>query len=551
MSTRVKINFVGVFKQTPDEVVNNVLKVANVNIIDIYPAQHSITLQVNSNKDVSLLTSAEAVDKLYKLNLKVVVPRQHVAAKTVFVNKLTDYFTNRHEQDILDEINKHNDVTAEEVYLINSIRPTNGYFHSIKIKFGTVEDADKVVENGLKLFQVSLKPENIKKERAIEVKQCFRCFQFNHTANKCPSTESKCSVCGDNHNFRNCPNTASPRCVNCREAHIAIANHCPVRKAYIKKLNETEKTASNNNNINNNPSFSQSQSSQDPNKTQANAWIKPPKFQTQIPLSTPEHDPSQQTNQTPNKVEVSIGQAHLTVAMEYAKMKAENPYGNHENFLDIMNDYFIHNNLPPVNMPKHNVRPETVYTPKNVKITTTSTATSPTLPEGIVHHILGPIDPMPMSQYTNASSSQLLVPDSHPSSHPSSQPSQYINSLEIGPPASISQTDETTETSTPKSSSTQMSRLVLNLDNLSPKVISPLEEDLVSEEQSEEEYNSNSSSDCSNISIGANDTIKDVQINDNQSDKSPSLPPSPHSTCSNASVRSNRTTPVKTRSSTQ
>ena len=61
--------------------------------------------------------------------------------------------------------------------------------------------------------------------------QCYRCFRFGHKAEGCRAASARCSVCAEAHEFKDCPNRASPKCANCGGNHVAIERTCP---AYLE-----------------------------------------------------------------------------------------------------------------------------------------------------------------------------------------------------------------------------------------------------------------------------------------------------------------------------
>ena len=165
-----------------------------------------MTVHLATTSDVPKITNAKVIESLQKVKLKVVQPKASTSAKTVLISKLTSYFTAREEVDIMDEINHSNNVKAVEVYKFPNTHAPNSYFRTIKVKFATIEDADKIMDKGLKLFNVNLDKVNIHKERNISVVQCFRCLRYNHTVQQCNSSESFCSICSGKHNYTVCEN---------------------------------------------------------------------------------------------------------------------------------------------------------------------------------------------------------------------------------------------------------------------------------------------------------------------------------------------------------
>lgn len=75
------------------------------------------------------------------------------------------------------------------------------------------------------------------------LRQCYRCYGFNHIANTCQlrPEQQVCHHCALMHKFEQCPNKTSPqRCVNCRKtgakdvnSHNSVSKSCPV---YVRML---------------------------------------------------------------------------------------------------------------------------------------------------------------------------------------------------------------------------------------------------------------------------------------------------------------------------
>lgn len=96
------------------------------------------------------------------------------------------------------------------------------------------EEALKILENGLIINKVTLTPKYINRDNYIPINQCFRCFSFNNFIKDCKAEVKSCSVCSlpvsPTHNYRNCPSSNDPKCINCKEQHISIYQDCLKRK---------------------------------------------------------------------------------------------------------------------------------------------------------------------------------------------------------------------------------------------------------------------------------------------------------------------------------
>ena len=67
--------------------------------------------------------------------------------------------------------------------------------------------------------------------KPVSVMQCFNCQSFGHSAKNCRSKQ-KCSICGESHSHKGCPNKEArkPKCANCKGPHVTSYNGCPAYK---------------------------------------------------------------------------------------------------------------------------------------------------------------------------------------------------------------------------------------------------------------------------------------------------------------------------------
>ena len=434
MDTRVKIKFLRNLRQEPDEVIARVLNLVDLTIRDVYYTREQVTLQLHSITDVDRLMTDNVTDSLLSHNLKVIAPRGYLASRTVFMTKLTDYFTKHTEKDIITEINSHNSVTAKHVFIIQgkmTVNNTNNPFKTLKVIFSSTEDADKVITNGIKMFNVSLTCENLRKENPLNIIQCFRCLKFRHPTYKCKEQNNTCSLCAGQHNYRYCTNPTHLKCSNCGNEHAAIDFRCPSRKSYIQELQTNRREGSSTLPKQTTPIipppphtslWQQNTSALLPtpvnntkkpallptpiNNTKKPALLPTPVHTTIIagPSNTPTPEPVNITttitspstnisNTTPTQslppTHPALLNAHLMVAIEYAKLRAAN---DHDCFSDIMEEYFTMNSLPAPKLPKKGKgksKKSTKNTATPIKnIQKTNSCTSPTLPEEIVRNNL-------------------------------------------------------------------------------------------------------------------------------------------------------------------
>ena len=94
-----------------------------------------------------------------------------------------------------------------------------------------VTDKDSV-EKILKLnIRISNRLVKVEKNRNINVVRCYNCQAFGHISINCHSNQSRCVVCGDNHNqVPQCNREA--KCANCKGNHSAADLNCPVYRKH-------------------------------------------------------------------------------------------------------------------------------------------------------------------------------------------------------------------------------------------------------------------------------------------------------------------------------
>ena len=115
--------------------------------------------------------------------------------------------------------------------------------YKLKIIMSTKEHAKCVIIKGFWIQRISIESQYIQKEKVDNINQCYKCFSFNHVTNKCLCTNQLCSICPEEHNFKECPNKnniAKIKYANCNDNHIAIAKSCPTKKEKIQQLLDEE-----------------------------------------------------------------------------------------------------------------------------------------------------------------------------------------------------------------------------------------------------------------------------------------------------------------------
>jgi hypothetical protein len=123
-----------------------------------------------------------------------------------------------------------NEVTIVDVKPL-SRKPRSEYnrkkHQSIIIFTDNAEAADRCISNKFLIDKQSFETEKYCPH--LQLKQCYKCHGFGHTAHNCGKSE-RCGKCADDHPTAECTSDER-RCVNCRGAHEAWHAKCPTRSA--------------------------------------------------------------------------------------------------------------------------------------------------------------------------------------------------------------------------------------------------------------------------------------------------------------------------------
>lgn len=228
MSMRFKIKFTNNHKKSEDEILHILATIIpDVIASDIFPTREGAIIVLDNINDVNQLMLESTHNALKKHFLKIPVPQWYLADRTIFLPRARQLYTERDPDDLLAEFNHHNKFKAVEITIIKPKHKDRYARATIKILMKSSQDADSAIANGIKMDHSIIKPEWIKKEKVIDVQQCFICFKFDHIASQCKRQQCLCSICGGDHHFTNCTNPNSPTCINCKGSHTAVSNNCP------------------------------------------------------------------------------------------------------------------------------------------------------------------------------------------------------------------------------------------------------------------------------------------------------------------------------------
>ena len=107
--------------------------------------------------------------------------------------------------------------------------------------------ADRILTDGLYLFNTRINPYQCEQERIHDLLICFKCYKYeDHHTKDCPTPLTVCSECAEEgHTFKECK-SSTKKCLNCGVAHRTLLAGCQYRKTKIvekqkEKIKETNK----------------------------------------------------------------------------------------------------------------------------------------------------------------------------------------------------------------------------------------------------------------------------------------------------------------------
>ena len=112
----------------------------------------------------------------------------------------------------------------------------------IKIRLCSNKDAKTLQEKGIKVFSQIIPHYNVVQKQHLEVRQCYKCLQYDHKTNECKHDSDICSKCAQiGHTYKTCKSNTTT-CYNCQGNHAAVAFKCPKKKQAMSNQNKPPAT---------------------------------------------------------------------------------------------------------------------------------------------------------------------------------------------------------------------------------------------------------------------------------------------------------------------
>ena len=193
---------------------------------------------ITDMKGMDFILRDETRQRLALKGFEVQYPPEFEAERTVMLRNVDSTISAMTEEQIAELIGR--DFKVKKVIKIPNAD------HLLKIVFDNVANADRAVQDGLKIKFQLFQNRNIEKEVFVPVVPCYRCYSYEHFKKNCPKNEQYkiCSNCAtEGHVHTDCKATQL-RCINCSQDHRTLAAKCSVRKAIIRDKIKERKTRS-------------------------------------------------------------------------------------------------------------------------------------------------------------------------------------------------------------------------------------------------------------------------------------------------------------------
>ena len=106
------------------------------------------------------------------------------------------------------------------------------------MQFRSVAEAEKVLKEGLSVKGFILPDWALENEIYTKIRQCMKCYKYDHYSSSCSEPLKVCSTCGNTgHRYNQCTvkNPSQYKCCICKGNHKAVSGACNDRKKAIRE----------------------------------------------------------------------------------------------------------------------------------------------------------------------------------------------------------------------------------------------------------------------------------------------------------------------------
>ena len=213
----------------------------NIRIVSIDTVKSGFILLMDDIKEAEKIFEKDTLTAASLKEFNPVIPNEISCERTLFL-KVNNFILTHSIDEIIQEIENQN----EGIKIVAANKISNSSF--LKVSVEDTNIADKILQQGIKMFKLYTPRSSIKKQRYTEIVQCFNCFKYNHHQTRfCMEPRvTRCTNCkGTNHTYKDCNVSINDiTCHHCNQNHHTFAYSCPVRKKLVHELQKQPTGAS-------------------------------------------------------------------------------------------------------------------------------------------------------------------------------------------------------------------------------------------------------------------------------------------------------------------
>ena len=223
-----------------DTHLRGVLSSVGVCFYSVFMMATGLLVTTRADKDADLLYEHNAVEMVNKGgNFSFRLTQEQRAKRTLLAKNVDRTILAMTPQQLQKAINTDKDAKKMKVKCISAY--INHQYGFIKMQFRSLAETEKVKSTGLLIQGITMPPYALEKEIYIPVKQCMKCYEYDHYTSSCSATTRICSTCtSTEHRYTQCQ-MKDPRqfkCCMCGGKHKAVSGACKYRKQAIKEAKE-------------------------------------------------------------------------------------------------------------------------------------------------------------------------------------------------------------------------------------------------------------------------------------------------------------------------
>ena len=193
----------------------------------LIPNGYGFTAILSSINDADKLLQSKCLAELRNINVEAQMTPELKAQRTILASNVDGFVYEKSENELKRSLIAENGK-------IESVHKLPRY-NSFKITYDSIANATKVLQQGLRICNISIPTTSLKRDRYVNVTFCYKCYAMDgHTIKNCnkPPHFKVCSTCSDTtHTYRDCTAPVDKyKCVNCNGNHKTTSFACKERK---------------------------------------------------------------------------------------------------------------------------------------------------------------------------------------------------------------------------------------------------------------------------------------------------------------------------------